>query len=235
MTKEEIAREIRIQLGGKQYCLEIADEDIYREIDRAFHKALAWYDEMHYVTRPINKLTNFSGVINLSAFPKPVDDIIEVIPVNLSLFSALSRFDSDLWGIKQLVLDVNAIGDLAMWIGIRPQIEQVLSSLVEYVLLKQEGKLLLTNLKMDTMKATVAYSWLPTDVKEVTFDKALQWIIDYSIALCKVAVGHGRSKYSSGGLNFQMDGPDMIQEGTSAMQALDEALPNLHFNYHVLR
>ena len=224
---------IQDELGGHQYCLEIDDDIIIRQIDRAFRKALVWYDEVAFETKPVTKVTNFQGYILRSAFQKSLDDVIEIWGVSESMFTVMSRFDSDLWGVKQLVLDINAIGDLAAWIGIRPQIEQVLSSLPEFHL--TPDRLLIANLKLDTVRATVAYTWVPSDVSKITYQKATQWVLDYALARCKLTLGHSRSKFQQGGLNFQMDGNELKSEANTDIQRLEADLKDLQFNYHIAR
>jgi len=99
-----------------------------------------------------------------------------------------------------------------------------------------DEKLYISGPPVDDGKVTVVYARGGISrIEEVVHSRASGWIESWSIATAMLALGRIRAKYRAGGLNFEVDGPDLVADAKERLQALGESLKDIDYNFQVMR
>ena len=72
------------------------------------------------------------------------------------------------------------------------------------------------------------------DVSEISEPFWINFILNMTMALTKMALGRARSKYNISGLPYELDGDTLISEGQAELDAMNEQLRELNDTWYVL-
>lgn len=211
--------------GGKKVKLEVDSSVITDSISTALDRVVGWYREPKLAeTVALVGAANQQYILK-SSLSRTIGSIYKLYNTTL-IRSASGSLDSMLYGIPSVVLDPAGLVEQSYYIEFAISLAQFNSDTLKYM--ETPDKILLSG-SYDP-DVTVIYMPKPTSFSEVTVQKAIDWIIDYSMALVKISVGRVRSKFRGGDLEVEMDGVELIAEGKEEKTVLEDKLATLDFH-----
>jgi hypothetical protein len=227
MNATEIAASVIRRVTGNAVCNEMQSTEVEALVLDSFREVTPWYDEPdHVATVTIAKTAERAGYIDVAMWNPEVKYVRRVAPIRLE-----SDYTGDI--VRDLLLlpaspiDTQAILEQAQWEMTWPMVKNMLGRDSRFRFEKSQNKIYLDDYLESAV--TVYYIPLPAGVDEITYQKALNWVIDYTEALFKLALGRVRAKFRSGAIRFETDGTDLISEGQEEKRQLREDLKDLYF------
>jgi hypothetical protein len=225
MTLTEVYDIIYNELsGGKKVKLEVDASVITGAVDRAFKKVRQWYFEPKQAETVSKYGTGSQEYLLKSDLTRTVRRIYKLYNTS-HIRSAAGSIDSMLYGIDNVLLNTSGLVEQAYYVEFATSLEQFDSQTLDFM--ETTDKILLSG-DYDS-EVTVMYSPQPVSVAEVTVQKALDWLIAYSISLVSISLGRVRSKFRGGDMDVQMDGEDLVSQGREDKTTLEEKLSTLDF------
>lgn len=218
--------------------LEIKPETIEAMIRDGVDKVAPWCEERVAETVTCKQgalasssTSDYTYYVDVSDFTYGVDHIIAVWAAKLES-TGLTSLTQQILGIELLNLNLGDIEEQAQWELLLPMLRKLWDQTLTERLI---GDRLYLHGRIPEQRVTVEYARSITDLEDISDQKALNWVKEWATARTKKILGRVRSKYRSGGIIFETDGTDLIQEATEEMRELKEALKTLCFNYCVSR
>lgn len=241
MTKDQYVKFIVLQLGGTLVDVEIED-DIGDIVDVALLKCKPYIGTSKLVTVP------GSTKIDLSKL-----NVYTVVNVFKADTGALSAYDSQ--SSVQGVQTGSASNDSYMFSptlynyydaftgvgnGIGSMDSMTITLLTNQLIntvrggtsdidFWQDGDDLYIDVTRAGAGGNLTIEYIPdyTDVSQISEPFWVNYIMNIAMAMAKIAMGRARSKYTIGGLPYEMDGDTLVTEGQADLDALTEQLREL--------
>lgn len=218
---EDLRDEIKVDLGCDVVSLGISDSSIELKIKEALRKISIYapYVEMVQFT------PSSSG-----AYELPEDTTTVVAVYNLDSTSAQTGSviadDTDLFSVSRYLYNYNDMMDPYQFIMQKTGIQtlQNFVSLSDWRY-EESSHLLLLN-GVDSGKTYCAkYLRKYRDIEEIEDEDLYQYVKEYALALCKIIEGHIRRKLQSAPGAIQLDGDQLVSEGTDTKNDIEQSLP----------
>lgn len=225
MLRAELLQVIKGNVSGDGYiALEVQDSFILNCIDMAFVTVKDWVLEpLKFETVPVVITGERSGYILKDQYH--INFIIEMFKTASSLESYSDQIRV-LLGLPGTIVNYEDMSLAASWMSVKGQIAEVFSATLEW---REMGDKIFID-EVVSGRVSIWFAPSPASFEDVKSPKSLRWIEEYATAKVKRAIGRARSKYRSGGLNFDLDGQDLATEGKEEMERLIQELPNLEKN-----
>lgn len=213
MNEQNVRSYIETMLGKSKVSIELQDDDFHEIIQQALEKLRPYYSGVRYI-----QVNGANSPIDVSSH-----NIIDVIAV----------YDTGNEGIPQLQ------SQMFLNPGVFVYNENFRNNYISYLtysklaatyqdLNKSSWKydsvhhLLYLNKKKPMVLKCLVELRAVTDIEEQSHWVA--WFKDYSLALAKILVGRMRSKYTLSNGQYQLDGNQILQEGLSDKQRLEDEM-----------
>lgn len=210
-------------VGGDAVELEIKDEPILRLIQRAVDRVAPWYFEPRlYESLAIVNSGNGSGHILLTSFskiPVDIDGIYQIYSVG-----TLGSLDAQLYGISGNQVYLEELGTYTAWQQFISNARAVLCSHMEWKIIND--RVIIHGVAGES-KLTFAYRSKVTTIENMTYQKAIDWVCDYSLALTKESLARVRGKYRGGEIEWESDSGELLSEAREDQKALELMLSEL--------
>lgn len=233
MNSDEVVKSVYYRLtAGNNVKLEIDDLAIKDFVAEGFRKVRQWYHEPpvaqtvdYHVQYPNTTLASqYILISTLSKKPREIEKLYDSVPQSFAV-----DVETNLLGLGgRVVPGVRNIVEWAVYEQYAKQMNTFLGTDLDFIMSADGTKILVSGyIKGD--KVTVKYIPDPQAIEDVSLSKALDWVVDWTEARTKVAVGRVRSKFKGGDLQFEMDGDSLVSEGNEKMKELDEELKRLDY------
>lgn len=250
MTRDQYADFISLQLGGSIVDVEI-EEDLGRFVDLALLKCKPYIGTSRLVTVPS------ASHIDLSKLDPPAYAVVAVHRGSASsVGEALSGpsvstgvqpdpsgydgylFSPGLYNYYDAFAGSVGVGSMdSMTITLlTTQLVNTIRGGTSDVDFYQDNDDLYVELTGTGVSGDVTIEYIPdyTDVSMVSEPFWVNFIMNMAMALAKVAIGRARSKYNISGLPYELDGDNLVSEGTTELENLNEQLRSLDDIWYVL-
>lgn len=207
MDVDELRDDIKLLLGGKVVNIEIDDHDIGQLINMAYRKIKPYISDRKLITVPAAR------VIDLSQ--EKVLEVLRVFPANQiyadgnEIMFDFQAYRVDNGNVKEAIVGSYGTQDMS----IRFQFE--------------DGKLYLS--PGSVINSVTAECIVDVSVEDLKDERAISWIQDYSMALCKESLGRIRGKFRSSNLPVELDGETLLSEAQSMKDSLESQLLDRDF------
>lgn len=245
-TKEEYVKFVILQLGGTVVDIEL-ESDIGSFVDLALLKVKPYIGTSRLVTVNATDHVNLSKynvytVVNVykantgaltsvadsqaaqgTGTSSSTDDSFMFAPNLFNYYDAFTGASSDMSSMDSLAITV-----------LTKQLINTIRGGTSDVDFWQDGD----ELYLDVTGAmgTITIEYIPDykDVSEVTEPFWINFILNMTMALTKIALGRARSKFNISGLPYELDGDALLSEGQTEMDSLNEQLRELDDIWYIL-
>lgn len=212
---ERIVMYIQNQLGGQVLELEITPDQIKQIVEQAFDEIVHYMSDLYTVTVPYSQCIDLSkyNIDSVESVLRGQDSIVTGVPFQIpamDLYNITGMYDIDNYMNAMLVKrNLN-----------------LLSTDMDFYWDKPNQKLYVTanpNVpNLVTIKFKPEY-YSVEDIREQYWETQLRKL---ALGMCKIIIGRIRSKYTSNSAKFQLDGPTLLQEGTTEVEVVRQFLDN---------
>ncbi|WP_304393158.1 hypothetical protein [uncultured Clostridium sp.] len=219
-----IVRYIERNLGGDVLEVELTPSQIKDIIDDAFDELKHYISDTYTITVP------FSKCIDLKKYN--IDAIDRVMRSRDSILTGVS-FLVPIAMYPNTVTGTFDVSDYANALQTKKNLN-IISTDMDYVWDKPNRKLYITANPQTPDYITISFKpeyYSCEDIREDYWDTQLRKL---SLAMAKIITGRIRSKYTPNNSTFGLDGPTMLQEGLSELQAVRSYLDENRDNFKVL-
>lgn len=220
-TKDEIIEIVKFELTSGITNLELSNDSIVRNIDRALAYSSGYWNYTDYKTVDINSQGSQSGYIDL----KDLDDS-GMVPTIVNVFptTAIATPESALLGVGSANLFLRGI---ANWGNQLTNYANMLSkmSMLESIL-GRNARVVGDKLYVANYYQRVTIEYIPNivEVENINQGSWIEWIINYAAVLSKLQIAQARGKYTVDSNPFQTNASQLIDEATTEKLRLEEEL-----------
>lgn len=223
MTMEEVIQEITDRLtGGQKVVLEITPEAMRRAVSSAFLKVIPFYYERRILEMIRVRGGSDNKFLLKTDFSRPFEIIAKIYDSEMS-FTTTGELEAHLMGLTHAPL--GSAGDQPYTTAFYVENDILYDKFFGRVISCQilEDKVLLSgNIVGDSV--AVLYYAEPQTVADVSVRKAIDWILDYSTARCKMMLGRVRGKHRGGDIEMELDYSDLLSEANTEIENLEAKL-----------
>lgn len=221
---KQIVKYIERQIGGDVLELELTPAQIKGIVDDAFDELKHYISDTYTVTVP------FARCIDLKEYN--IDAVDRVTRTNDSILSGTSymvpvaMYPNNYSGIYD-------VQDFANALMVKKNLN-ILSTDMDYHWDKPNRKLYISANPQTPSYVTISFKpeyYSCEDIREMFWETKLRRL---ALAMTKIVTGRIRSKYTPNNATFGLDGPTMLQEGLSELQAIRNELDENKDNFKVL-
>lgn len=221
---KKIVKYIERQIGGDVLELELTPAQIKEIVDDAFDELKHYISDTYTVTVP------FAKCIDLKKYN--IDAVDRVTRTNDSILSGTSylvpvaMYPNTYSGIYD-------VQDFANALMVKKNLN-ILSTDMDYHWDKPNRKLYISANPQTPSFVTISFKpeyYSCEDIREMFWETKLKRL---ALAMAKIIIGRIRSKYTPNNATFGLDGPTMLQEGLSELQAIRDELDENKDNFKVL-
>lgn len=227
MIKDQYIAIIKSRLGGQLLDLELTDEQIGEMVDIAFMELSPYIDTPYFKTVPA------SNCIDLSE-----ENVRAILYVMRANFGSTNTSSGDaaslLW--SPLTYTMNQYSTLNGYSGTRNLLKGYTTSLIyqqirntiqqdlDFTYDANSQKLYIHQQIPGSASLTVVYNKNFINVDEVEDDYWVSYLIRFSLAYTKEAIGRIRSKYKMTSAPYDLDGDALLSEAQSELSELRQFL-----------
>jgi hypothetical protein len=218
MTKNMLIQAVKDELQAGIVNLELANDIIERNLERALMISSDYYNYVDYKTLTINKTTGSSGYVDLSDIdPNGIPTITQVWPtVNIL------NIDAALLGLGSIYINVGMalnpqLNAYSTMVNKLAQLESILGRNARVV-----GDRLYVDHYWDNI--TVAYIPEKVEIENINEGSWIRFLIDYTAALCKRQLAQSRGKYVVSSNPATTNAAELLEQANNQMNALEEEL-----------
>lgn len=220
MTREQLKQFVKDELNAGIVNLELSDDIIERNIDRALMLSSDYFNYTKFVGADVNKGSGSSGYIELSTLTEDnsIPTVVAVYPsrnilnIDAALLGLGSVFISTMAALNpQLNAYSNMINKLS-------QLESILG---------RNAKVIGDKLYMDHyFGESVTVELIPQQVKieDIHEGAWIRFIIDYTAALCKKHIAQARGKYTIDSNPAKTNSAELLEQARDEITKLEEEL-----------
>lgn len=233
LTKEQYVNFISTLLGGQTVDLELSDKEIGNLVDIALLKVKPYIGTTKLMT------VNSSDAIDLSS--KDVYAVINVYrgsPIDAGEYTFNTDsdksddtilFSPSLFNYTNNLLGLSSVDSIAITTLTNQVINQAYgrSGDIDFDYDSEEEILYVDTGNSGTDALTIEYIPNYDDVSQISEPFWINFILNYAVALTKIALGRARSKYRLNDLPYEMDGDTLLQEGNQELENLQNDLKEL--------
>lgn len=238
MTTQELVKYVSDLLtGGGMVPLNVKEEVVGSFVQDGVERVSDYYKEtavFETVTvQPSSGGTGNSGFVDMSTFSKPVH-IVETVISTKTPFAGLSMMQemAGLLGLERSVIMDSMAVDYAQWRQVRKDLVKSVGRDMSFRLVRTStGKKLFVDDATPTMRVTVVYAPLPTDLSQITYGPAINWVKDWTMALTEIAQSKVMGRVGADTLGFSLNAGSLGDSGSRERDRLLEMLPGLHHSY----
>jgi len=215
--------------GDNVVDLEVEDTAITTFIREAVRRVTPWYHEPRvYETIPVMGTSKTDAAGNSvfflkSALSKPVDTIHDIYNTQQESAGA-ADIDSNLYGLQSRMVYTADIAHAAYYQGFQSQLSTFVGNKIRWVDLKD--RVLVSGYFYEN-RVTVFYSPKVNVIEDMSWDKAITWVLDFSLAKSMEAAARIRGKFKGGDINMETDADEMIGTVQTMLSDLMDQLGSL--------
>ena len=211
MSEDELKQYIRTMLGESYVDVEITDEDIHIIVKQALAKVAPYYEGRRFILGkgPVTDLSQHSNI----------KEIINVYNTKNANIYSMQEY---VFGGSDILIYSASIMDRMELYNCYKMLYNELNSL------KGIGfRYIKPNLYTDGYNDNILIEALVRPESLFDIDRTSEyfpWVKDYCLALAKELVGRTRSKFTTEGSPYQLDGDRLLSEANQEKQALEAQL-----------
>lgn len=220
VTEAVLTQFIKDELSAGIVNLELSDSIISRNLNRALYLSSDYFNYTAFKTVDVNKTTGSGGYIDLSE----LDTTGSGIPVIVNVYPTKNvlNIDAALLGLGSVFISTSA--------ALNPQLNaysQMLNKLTQLEsILGRNARIVGDKLFVDHFFESVTIEYIPNVVaiENINEGKWVQFLVDYSVALCKRQIAQARGKYVVDSNPAQANASELIEQANATLEALEEEL-----------
>jgi hypothetical protein len=199
--------------------LEISDEIIGRNLDRALGYSSDFFSYTSYKTLDINATTASGGYINLADI-----DGANKVPVVIAVYptTGVINIDSALLGLGSMYVKVGQALD-AQLSAYSTMISKV--ALLESIL-GRNARVIGDKLYVDKYYSRVTVEYIPEviAIENINEGAWIRFLVDYTVALCQKQMAQARGKYVIASNPAVTNAAELYEQSVARITALEEEL-----------
>lgn len=221
INREEMIEIVKDDLTAGIVNLELDDDVISRNIDRALRKSTDYWSYTDYKTITPTAVARGSGYVLLT----DIDDSVEnAVPTIVRVFPTRNILptDSALLGLGSLYIkagmDINKqLMSYASMINRLSNIDSILG---------RNARVIGDKLWVAQYQGDITVEYIPNIVaiEHINEGSWVEWLIDYTVALCKIQLAQGRGKFKVGSNPSEINASTLLEEGNNKKSELEEEL-----------
>ena len=218
IDKETLIQYIKDDLQAGIVNLEISDDVIERNLDRALALSSDAFNYTTYKTVEVNRTTSSGGYIDLKELdPDGIPTVVAVYPT-----TGIMNVDAALLGLGSIYINTNLglssrLNAYANMIHRVSQLESILGRNARVV-----GDKLYVDKYFD--KVTVEYIPEVIKIENITEGSWIRFLVDYSVALCKRQIAQSRGKYTVASNPATTNAAELLENANTRIAELEEEL-----------
>ena len=218
MTEQQLLQYVKDELSAGIVNLELSDEIILKNINRALWISSDYFNYSSYKTVDVTKTTGSSGYVNLT------DIDPDGIPVILKVFPTVNvmNIDAALLGLGSIYIN--------MGMSLNPQLTRYSNMLHKLSqmesILGRNARVVGDKLYVDHYWTSITVEYIPNTVKIENINEGswINFLVDYSAALCKRQIAQARGKYVVSSNPATTNAAELIAQADETIQRLEEEL-----------
>jgi hypothetical protein len=219
MTKDQLKQYIKDELNAGIVNLELSDTIIDRNLNRALYLSSDYFNYTTYKTISIEKTTGSGGYYDLSNLADDglIPTIVAVYPTKNVL-----NIDAALLGLGSVF--INTVSALNPQLNAYANMLNKLSQLES--ILGRNARVIGDKLYVDHYFADVTIEYIPQTVQIENIHEGawINFLIDYTVALCKRQIAQSRGKYVIESNPASMNAAELLEQANSELIRLEEDL-----------
>ena len=216
MPNSELKEYIKTMLGDSYVDVELTDEDLNTIIKQTLDKVAPYYDGRRYILGQGN-------VINLADHPG-IKEIINVFNTkNVNIYS----MQEYVFGGDGIMIYSSRIMDRIKLYNCYKMMYNELEFTKDINFRYIKPNLYLDNYEDEVIIEALVRPEALSDIDPES--EYYSWVKDYALALAKMTVGRIRSKFTTDGSPYQLDGNTLLAEGQQAITELENKLTGTIF------
>jgi hypothetical protein len=218
MTEAQLLQYVKDELSAGIVNLELSDEIILRNINKALWISSDYFNYSSYKTVDVTKTTGSSGYVDLT------DIDPDGIPVILKVFPTVNvmNIDAALLGLGSIYIN--------MGMSLNPQLTRYSNMLHKLSqmesILGRNARVVGDKLYVDHYWTSITVEYIPNTVKIENINEGswIRFLVDYSSALCKRQIAQARGKYVVSSNPATTNAAELIAQADETIQRLEEEL-----------
>jgi len=218
MTRQNLIQAVKDELQAGVVNLELSDNIIERNLDRALMYSTDYFNYTDYVTLSVNKTTGSSGWVPLTDIdPNGIPTITQVWPtVNVM------NIDAALLGLGSIYVN--------MGMALNPQLmaySSMLNKLTQLEgILGRNARVVGDKLYLDHYWTEVTIEYIPetVTVENINEGSWIRFLIEYTTALSKRQLAQSRGKYVVASNPATTNAAELMSQANDRMAELEEEL-----------
>lgn len=218
MTEEMLVQYIKDELNAGIINLELSDDIIKRNLQRALLLSSDYFNYTDYKTVQVNKTTGSGGYVDLSIIdPNGVPVVLAVYPTKNVL-----NIDAALLGLGSVFISTTA--------ALNPQLNayaNMLSKLSQLEsILGRNARVVGDKIYFDHYFADVTVEYIPqvVQVEKINEGSWINFLVDYTTALCKRQIAQSRGRYVVDSNPASSNAAELLEQANTTITALEENL-----------
>lgn len=221
ITKPQLLEIVREELTAGIVNLELSDDILERNIDRALWFSSDYWNYVDYKTVDVVKTSEAGGgYVELSELDP------NGIPVVTAVYATgqTGNIDASLMGLGSFYITGHQnwskrLNTYATMISKLAQVESILG---------RGSRVVGDKLMVDKYHSTITVEYIPNvvEIKNINEGSWIQWIIEYTVALSKRQLAQARGKYTVASNPHTPNAATLLEEANDALETLMEQLEN---------
>lgn len=218
MNRQTLILAVKDELQAGVVNLELSEQIINRNLDRALMISADYFNYTDYVTLEVKKSTGSSGYVELSDIdPNGIPTITQVWPtVNVM------NIDAALLGLGSIYIN--------MGMALNPQLIAY-SSMIDKLtqlegIIGRNARVVGDKLYLDHYWDNVTVEYIPEtiQIEQINEGSWIRFLIDYTSALCKRQIAQARGKYVVSSNPATTNAAELLEQANAHMTTLEEEL-----------
>lgn len=218
MTRQNLIQVIKDELQAGVVNLELSNDIIDRNLDRALMYSTDYFNYTDYKTLSSEKTTGSSGYINLSDIdPNGIPTVTQVWPtVNVM------NIDAALLGLGSIYVN--------MGMSLNPQLmaySSMLNKLTQLEgILGRNARVVGDKLYIDHYWTDVTIEYIPqtVEIEHINEGSWIRFLVEYTVALCKRQLAQSRGKYVVASNPATTNAAELMSQANDRIAELEEEL-----------
>ena len=221
MTENMLMQYIKDELSAGIVNLELSDNIIKRNLNRALMLSSDYFNYTTYRTVNVTKTTGSSGYVNLSELD---DEGYIPVVVNVYPTTNVMNIDAALLGLGSIYIN--------MGMSLVPQLVAYSNMLTRLAnmegILGRNARVVGDKLYVDHFWSSVTIEYIPNVVKIENIHEGawIRFLIDYTAALCKRQMAQSRGKYVVASNPAVTNADELISQANDRIATLEDSLQN---------
>jgi len=218
INEQTLIQYVKDDLQAGIVNLEISDDVIKRNIDRALALSSDSWNYTTYKTVDLNRTTGSGGFIELKDLdPNGIPVVVAVYPT-----TGIMNVDAALLGLGSIYINNNLglDGQLNAYANMINRVSQLDS------MLGRNARVIGDKLYVDKYFSSVTVEYIPqvVSIENINEGAWIRFLVDYSVALCKRQMAQSRGKYVVASNPATTNAADLLESANSRISELEEEL-----------